>query len=61
MQNFPPQFVATRDRTEYTGLFGFQKDVRLTSAVAKKGKNVILLSTMHDDAAIDESTNKNQK
>uniref|UniRef100_A0A0L8H016 PiggyBac transposable element-derived protein domain-containing protein n=1 Tax=Octopus bimaculoides TaxID=37653 RepID=A0A0L8H016_OCTBM len=57
----PPQFVATRGRTEYTSSFGFQKDVTLTSYVIKKGKNVVLLSTMHHDAAIDESTKKARK
>ncbi|XP_066970873.1 piggyBac transposable element-derived protein 4-like isoform X3 [Macrobrachium rosenbergii] len=57
----PPQFIATRGRTEYTSLFGFQKDVTLTSYVPKKGKNVVLLSTMHHDAAIDESTKEKRK
>ncbi|XP_029636826.1 uncharacterized protein LOC115212126 [Octopus sinensis] len=56
-----PQFVATRGRAEYTSLFGFQKDVTLTAYVPKKGKNVVLLSTMHHDAAIDESTKEKRK
>ncbi|CAI9726105.1 Hypothetical predicted protein [Octopus vulgaris] len=56
----PPQFVATRGRTENTSLFGFQKNVTLTSYVPKEGKNVPL-STMQHDAAIDESTKENQR
>eukprot|EP00106_Octopus_bimaculoides_P000696 XP_014768138.1 PREDICTED: uncharacterized protein LOC106867697 [Octopus bimaculoides] len=39
----PPQFVATRGRTEYTSLFGFQKDVILTSYVLKKSKMLQLV------------------
>ncbi|XP_014778316.1 uncharacterized protein LOC106874912 [Octopus bimaculoides] len=57
----PPQFVATRSRTEYTSLFGFQKDVTLTLYVPKKGKNVVLLSTMHHDGAIDESSKEKKE
>lgn len=57
----PPQSVATKGRTEYTSLFGFHKDVTLTSYVPKKGKNVVLLSTMHHDAPIDESTKEKKK
>ncbi|XP_029656624.1 uncharacterized protein LOC115230625 [Octopus sinensis] len=57
----PPQFVATRGRTEYTSLFGFQKDVTLTPYVPTKSKNVVLWSTMHHDAAIDVSTKEKRK
>ena len=57
-EELSPQFVETRGKTEYTSLFGFKKDVTLTLCVPKKSKNVVLQSTMHYDAAIDESTKK---
>ncbi|GLV37561.1 hypothetical protein CBL_20373 [Carabus blaptoides fortunei] len=41
-------------------LFGFQKDKSLVSYVPRKNKAVILLSTLHDDDAMDPDTRKPQ-
>ncbi|XP_072395021.1 uncharacterized protein [Diabrotica undecimpunctata] len=53
----PAQFLTVQNREQMTSLFGFQKDITLLSYVPKKkNKNVLLLSTMHHDGAIDEAT-----
>ncbi|XP_072392484.1 uncharacterized protein [Diabrotica undecimpunctata] len=52
----PAQFLILQNREQMTSLFGFQKDITLLSYVPKKNKNVLLLSTMHHDKAIDEAT-----
>lgn len=52
----PPEFTATRQRAPQTSLFGFQKDATLVSYVPKKYKNVLLISSLHNDGNIDEET-----
>ena len=59
-REIPPQFVNTK-RCTHSSLFGFQEDKTLVSYIPKKGKVVLLLSTMHHDAAIDTSTGESQK
>ena len=39
-------------------MFGFQKHATLVSFTPKKNKSVVLLSTMHRDAAVDAETKK---
>ena len=41
------EFVSTKDRKEFTTLYGFQKEAMIASYCPKKGKMVTLLSTMH--------------
>lgn len=60
-RQLPLNFVATKGRQERTSLFGFQKEATIVSYIPKKGKNVILVSSMHFDDAIDESTGDNKK
>ena len=43
------EFVSTKDRKEFTTLYGFQKEAMIASYCPKKGKVVTLLSTMHLD------------
>ena len=39
-------------------IFGFQKEVTLVSYSLKKSKSILILSTIHSDASIDETNNK---
>ncbi|KAB0803806.1 hypothetical protein PPYR_00776 [Photinus pyralis] len=52
----PPQFIETKSRPLYSSMFGFGQDSLLVSYVPKKNKNVLLLSTFHDDDVVDETT-----
>ena len=42
-------------------MFGFQEDITCVSYVPKKGKTVVLMSSMHHDDKIDESTGELMK
>lgn len=55
-KEIPSSFVTTQGREEYSSKFGFQKNMTLVSYIPKKSKNIILLSTMHNDDSIDESS-----
>ncbi|XP_045448744.1 piggyBac transposable element-derived protein 4-like [Melitaea cinxia] len=57
----PPNFKTSRDREINSSLFGFQKNCTLVSYVPKRNKTVLLLSTMHHDAAIDLTTGDAKK
>ena len=46
-KELPTEFVSTKDRKEFTTLYGFQKKVMIASYCPKKGKVVTILSTMH--------------
>lgn len=52
----PLELLQTRNRQPKSSMFAFQKDITIISYVPKKGKNVILLSSLHHDDAIDESS-----
>lgn len=60
-REIPPPFVTTKGREVNSSIFGFQKDVTITSYVPKKGKCVVLLSTMHAVDAIDNETGDAKK
>lgn len=45
-------------RPEGSSMFGFQKNCTLVSYIPRKGKNVLLVSTMHDDDSLDKITGK---
>lgn len=60
-KELPPEFVQTKNRQIHSSLFGFNGDITLVSHVPKKGKVVLLLSTMHHDDKIDESTGEQKK
>lgn len=57
-RQIPPEFQASRSRPESSSLFGFQSKTTMVSHVPKKGKSVILISSMHHDAKIDKNTLK---
>ena len=48
-KELPAEFVSTKDRKEFTTLYGFQKEAMIASYCPKKGMMVTLLSTMHLD------------
>ena len=52
----PAVFITGRGRDKYNNLFGFQEKFILLSHVPKKNKLFLLLSSMHNDDKIDEST-----
>ncbi|KAG5879800.1 hypothetical protein JTB14_013448 [Gonioctena quinquepunctata] len=52
----PREFLEIKDRQARSSMFGFQRDNTLVSHVPRKGKNVILISSLHHDDAIDPST-----
>ncbi|XP_072392160.1 uncharacterized protein [Diabrotica undecimpunctata] len=50
--------VLTQQGPEKTSMFAFQEKCTLVSYVPRKGKNVLVISTMHYDDNIDNSTGK---
>nr|BAD07480.1 putative transposase yabusame-W [Bombyx mori] len=59
-RQIPESFIRT-DRQPNSSVFGFQKDITLVSYAPKKNKVVVVMSTMHHDNSIDESTGEKQK
>nr|XP_026499645.1 uncharacterized protein LOC113403342 [Vanessa tameamea] len=57
-KELPKQFTELRGRSEKSSVFGHRGNCSLVSYIPKKGKNVLLLSSMHDDENIDEETGK---
>lgn len=57
----PPCFAATRGREACSTYFGFQPNGTLVSYSPKKGKVVLVASTMHHDAKIDMYTGEKRK
>lgn len=57
-REIPKEFVEGKTRPEGSSMFGFHKDGTLVSYIPRKGKNVLLFSTMHDDDSIDNVTAK---
>lgn len=57
----PAAFVNTRGRAERSSLFGFNNGNSLVSYIPKKGKNVILVSSLCETDAIDQSTGEQKK
>nr|XP_023697146.1 piggyBac transposable element-derived protein 4-like [Paramormyrops kingsleyae] len=48
----PPQLLKTEDRPVQSSKFAYTADTTLVSYVPKKGKNVLLMSTLHRDGRI---------
>lgn len=59
-RQLPPEFVNTKPRSAKSKLFGFTKESTLVSYVPRKGKNVLLISSMHSDYEVDEDSGKPQ-
>ena len=57
----PAAFISVKDRDKYTSLFGFQEKYSSVSYVPKKNKLVFLLSSMHNNDKIVESTGGEKK
>lgn len=60
-RELPPDFVNIKGRSQYDSKFAFSGGKVLVSYVPRKGKNVILVSTLHDDDAIDAETGPQKK
>ena len=60
-RHIPPEFLDLRNRDENTSLFGFGDKCTLVSYIPKKKKNVLILSTLHNDDKIDEETGTARK
>ncbi|XP_054834881.1 piggyBac transposable element-derived protein 4-like isoform X1 [Eublepharis macularius] len=54
----PLEFLPNKKRTVLSSVFGFQDNLTLVSYVPKKGKAMIVLSSMHNSAAISGSRSK---
>ena len=54
----PPDFKEKKALELYESRFVFRKDTVLVSYQSKRNKNVILMSSMHNDSAIDEEGEK---
>lgn len=52
------EFQANRSRPESSSVFGFQNKTTLVSYVPKKGRSVVLISSMHHDAQINQESQK---
>lgn len=57
----PPNFLPDSQREVHSSIFGFQKNCTLVSYVPKKNKSVLMISSMHDNTAIDETTGEQKK
>lgn len=57
-REIPPDFNILRGRTVKSNMFGFRDSMVLVSHVPKTSKNVLLISTMHNDAKVDDETRK---
>uniref|UniRef100_A0A1Y1K4Z8 PiggyBac transposable element-derived protein domain-containing protein n=1 Tax=Photinus pyralis TaxID=7054 RepID=A0A1Y1K4Z8_PHOPY len=57
-REIPPELISVRDRPINSSQFAFQNNCTLVSYVPKKNKNVLVLSTTHDDDKIDVDTSK---
>ncbi|XP_051984398.1 piggyBac transposable element-derived protein 4-like isoform X3 [Xyrauchen texanus] len=55
-QDIPPVMKPSKLREKYSSEFGFNGNMTMVSYVPKKGKAVVLLSTMHDDKAVDDNS-----
>lgn len=57
----PIEFLPNKTREVYSSLFGFTKQLTICSYVPAKSKSVVVLSTMHNDSAIDQSEFRREK
>ena len=57
-KEIPTKFKPARERPKYSSLFGFTKELTLVSYFPRKNKSVVLLSSLHHDAATCDDTGK---
>lgn len=60
-RQIPPIFVNVKERPVHSSMFGYSETATLISYVPKKRKNVLLLSSLHFDDAIDQDTGDQHK
>lgn len=60
-REIPHEFLTTKEREVNSSMFGFRKEYTLVSYVPKKGKCVIVVSSLHNDNAIDPETAEKKK
>lgn len=60
-KEIPPCFLDTKRREKNSTLFGYSKNQIITSYVPRKNKNVILVSSMHDQGIIDTDSGDQKK
>lgn len=59
-KEIPPEFLTTKNKEEHTSAFAFREGT-LVSYIPKKGKVVLVLSTMHHSNAIDKESGDAKK
>ncbi|XP_046404918.1 piggyBac transposable element-derived protein 4-like [Ischnura elegans] len=57
----PPELSNAKQRAVGTSIFAFQKHLTLLSYIPKKIQNVIMISSMHRDASIDDRSGEMRK
>jgi len=57
-RQLPPQFLVGQDRPIPSSLFAFRENCTLVSHAPKPKKNVLMISSMHDDDQIHQTTQK---
>eukprot|EP00102_Acyrthosiphon_pisum_P019881 XP_016657091.1 PREDICTED: piggyBac transposable element-derived protein 4-like [Acyrthosiphon pisum] len=60
-KEIPPCFLDTKRREKNSTLFGYSKNLMITSYVPRKNKNVILVSSMHNQGVIDTDSGDQNK
>lgn len=60
-RQIPVEFTKTRSVKVFSSRFAFQKDVTLVTHVPKKNKIVLLMSSLHHDNTIDNTTGERLK
>lgn len=60
-RQLPPELTQVKNRPVLSSIFAFGIDMMGVSYVPKKSKNVLLVSSMHNDDKIDETTGEKKK
>ena len=63
-REIPNKFLETKKRPKCDSMFGFREKLALVSYISKsksKKKNVVPISSMHQDKKIDEATGEDKK
>ncbi|XP_069596256.1 piggyBac transposable element-derived protein 4-like [Ranitomeya imitator] len=60
-KQLPPNFVNVKGKKQYRSMFGFNDGKVLVSYIPREKKNVILVSSLHDDDAIDPGSGVQKK
>lgn len=55
-REIPLEFLSSKEREVNSSIFGFKKECTMVSYIPKKGKCVLVVSSLHNDNAIDPET-----